>query len=93
MEPPADSAALTPISAMREALANRSRWLMPVVILRFEDTGAFGAFPQTALADPAWRERGRPYQLVAELDRAELEQLASYDEEELQEYTGQVFFW
>ena len=93
MEPPADGAALTPVSAVRDALANRSRWPMPVVVLRFEDTGAFGAFPQSALADPAWRERGRPYQLVAELDRAELDQLASYSEEELEEYIAQVFFW
>jgi hypothetical protein len=81
------------LEAVRAAIENRARWAMPLVILRFEDSGAFTACPQELLADARWSERGRPYQILAELDRADLDQLAGYSDEELKEYTEQVLWW
>ena len=79
--------------AVRTAIEQRSSWATPLVILRFEDSGAFTTFPQELLADARWPERGRPYQVLAELDRAELDQLAGYSEEELKDYAEQVLWW
>jgi hypothetical protein len=88
-----DAAPSDLLHAVRAAIDNRTSWPDPIVILRFEDTGGFTACPQELMADAAWPERGRPYQVLAELDRAELNQLAGYSDEELKEYTEQVLWW
>jgi hypothetical protein len=81
-----DAAALG--AAVRAAIALRGQWAMPVTVLRYGDSGEYEARPAPGL--PAGE---RPFSVVAEFDRDELDDLASYTEADLDRYVAEVLCW
>lgn len=80
-------------AAARAAITHRDQWKLPAVIVRFEDNGEFLACPQESLSNPAWPDRDRFYEVIAEFDRGELEELAQYTDDNLHDYVADVLTW
>ncbi len=86
-------------AALRTAIRERRTWAMPAVIVRFQDgpateeTGPYAAAPQSELALKSWPGHGRPHQVVAEFDQDELDALADYAPEDLDQYVADVLVW
>ena len=88
------------LSAVRQAIAERRRWTPPIVIVRYQDPAeipagesSYLAVTQADLAIGRWPGKGRQYEIVAEFDAEELEDLEDYSEEDLQHYVSTVLLW
>lgn len=88
------------LAAVRQAIAERRRWTPPIVIVRYQDPAQtpegespYVAVTQADLSIGRWPGKGREYEIVAEFDAEELEDLEDYSEEDLQHYVSTVLLW